>query len=96
MATRIARLALMHVNPSDGSIFQRGGNSKNADGDNVQELQDLPVKGALSFDTQFRVIEDAANDSTVDNPSIEAYVLRESKAGRDVVQINQTMIITAG
>ena len=94
MSVHVVQLALMNVNPATGKVFQRGGNTLKSDGTKDTNFDTLPVKGALSFDTQHRVVRDESIPNTVDNPDIKTYLELEDAVGFALIEINQSMIIT--
>lgn len=83
MATRVANLQLMNVNPTTGEVFLR-----------ADPISDLPIKGALSFDTQHRIIEKASLPNTTGFPTLEDYLDLEAGEGFHPVQVDQTLVIT--
>jgi hypothetical protein len=83
MATRVANLQLMNVNPVTGEVYQRGAPQGS-----------LPIKAALSFETQQRIIEDADLPNTAGFPTLENYLQLEAGDGFRPVQVDQTFVIT--
>lgn len=81
MATRLANLQLMNVNPVTGEVYQRGSGP-------------LPIKAALSFSTEHRIIEDPNLPNTEGFPDLDTYLQLEAVDGFHPVQVDQTLVIT--
>jgi len=77
----VAELGLFHVDPT-GNVYQRG------------RAPDRTIKQNLAFDTQHRIVADASNPNTANNPTIKAYLEAEAVSGFEPVQLFQSMVIT--
>jgi hypothetical protein len=83
----------MRIDPNTGTKYNISGVSPNAAG--VLGDQDIPIKGALSFTTEHRILTDSDVPNSAGNPTIKDYLVAEDAGGFNLVHMDQYIIVTS-
>lgn len=79
----VATVGLFNVNSITGEVYHR-----------TDPAIPLPIKGALSFNTEHRIFENPLIPNTAGNPTIDDYLVLEGDSGFIPVKTDQTRVIT--
>lgn len=90
MAISVAQIVLVHVDSITGEVFTKDASKMNKFRTNLQ----TPIERPREFSTEHRIMPDGVNANTANYPTIPAYLILEDSAGRKLVHMDQTYIVT--
>lgn len=80
--SHMATFGLFNVDTVSGRVYQRGAGGN------------LSIKEVLRFQTEHRIVEDAALPNTGGNPDLKTYLELEAGDGFQLKEVNQSFVVT--